>query len=104
MNLNSINIPDGTNILDIPQHKELGKVYNLYFSHSCPQRNTLTKNRLWDALNDYLQFCIDYFTSELNDRVYTPDDVAPVLFVAEFENIQQYQHLITPFLLFYHQF
>ena len=91
MNLNSITLFNGSTFLDIPQRRELEKAYGLYFGHSWPQRNALTKNGLWNALNDYVQFCIDYFTSVLNGKIYTPDDVAPTLFVVDFENIQQYQ-------------
>lgn len=68
--------------------------FNVYFGHLCPQRTALTKTRLWNALNDYIQFCIDYFTSELGGKNPTPDEVAPALFVVEFDNLQQYQKFL----------
>lgn len=94
MNLGTLLLVDGSEILDIPEQRELRAAYNLYFGHSCPQRNALTKNRLWNALNDYLQFCIDYLTSELGGKTPTPDEVAPSLFVVEFDNLQQYQKFL----------
>ncbi len=94
MILRSIPHPDGGAILDIPSARDLRVAFDIYFDSKYPQRTNLTKEKLWNALNDYVQFCIDYFTSELAGRTPSPDDVAPFLFVVDFENLQQYQNFL----------
>lgn len=94
MVLTNITSFNGIVVLDIPEQRELRAAFQLYFGHPCPQRTSLTKNRLWDALNDYIRFCIEYFTLELGGREPSPDEVAPALFVAEFDNLQQYKKFL----------
>ncbi|MCH5307071.1 MAG: hypothetical protein J1E37_03255 [Prevotella sp.] len=82
--------PDHT-IMDIPERDNMLNALNLFEKNKTGQAE---QDQLFDALNAYVGFLLNYCSAELGGKTYSFDHVVPQLFELEIKKEQQWKQYL----------